>query len=202
MDDSSLVTPHDVVAASASASVASDDDGVDVTKLRERIEENEELLARISSLGHYLTTKRVGQRHQFRQQALQMMDGELPLALPEIESFVSDAARLRLRELTRDAQRRPPQIFIGVRAWANGHVRPSLQELRTLMNLHGGVLENVLVANCTHWIADNLPLNKINEIIAKKFVSWCSFFALFTVSNDFYFSNVISFCHIFSILNE
>ncbi|GAQ82378.1 DNA repair protein REV1 [Klebsormidium nitens] len=82
------------------------------------------------------------------------------------------------------------QLFKGVKIWVNGHCRPSHQELKRLMALHGGVFETYYTPNtgvthiiCTHltdskyadyrhgrgrppvlkpeWITDSIAANKL-----------------------------------------
>lgn len=53
-------------------------------------------------------------------------------------------------------------IFGGVSIFVNGYTRPSAEELKSLMALHGGIYHHYhMPAKTTHIIASNLPDTKV-----------------------------------------
>uniref|UniRef100_A0A673X7S7 DNA repair protein REV1 n=1 Tax=Salmo trutta TaxID=8032 RepID=A0A673X7S7_SALTR len=80
-------------------------------------------------------------------------------------------------QLKLDAPREKPKdgacssIFTGVAIYVNGYTEPSVDELRRLMNLHGGQFHVYYShSNTTHIIATNLPNSKIQELRDQKVV--------------------------------
>ncbi len=55
-------------------------------------------------------------------------------------------------------------IFEGVTIYVNGHTRPSTDELKELIHLHGGLYEYRLSSSVTHVIATNLPTAKLRTL--------------------------------------
>lgn len=54
-------------------------------------------------------------------------------------------------------------IFKGVSIFVNGYTKPSAEELKNLMALHGGVYHHYhRPAKTSHIIASNLPDTKVN----------------------------------------
>ncbi|KAK3580894.1 hypothetical protein CHS0354_008176 [Potamilus streckersoni] len=63
------------------------------------------------------------------------------------------------------------QIFKGVSIYVNGYTKPSSDELKRLIILHGGQYEHYLFkTRVTHVIATNLPDSKVKEFQEKKVV--------------------------------
>lgn len=64
------------------------------------------------------------------------------------------------------------KIFAGIRIHVNGYTKPSSDELKRLMMLHGGGYEHYLYrTRVTHVIATNLPNSKVKELKGLKVVS-------------------------------
>ncbi|KAH3821242.1 DNA repair protein REV1-like [Dreissena polymorpha] len=64
------------------------------------------------------------------------------------------------------------KIFAGVAIYVNGYTKPSSDELKRLMMLHGGTYETYLYrTRVTHVIATNLPDSKVKEIRGLKVVT-------------------------------
>ena len=58
-------------------------------------------------------------------------------------------------------------LFFGVKAYVNGYTNPSLDELRSLLAEHSGRVVQYWSrkSDITHIIAENLPANKIQEMM-------------------------------------
>lgn len=70
-----------------------------------------------------------------------------------MEQF-SEAAELETKKLS--------DIFKGISIFVNGYTKPSAEELKTLMTLHGGVYHHYHIpVKTTHIIASNLPDTKV-----------------------------------------
>ncbi|XP_065169068.1 DNA repair protein Rev1 isoform X2 [Atheta coriaria] len=77
-----------------------------------------------------------------------------------------EAKKAKLIKQVREqaAVERHSTIFKGVSIYVNGFTKPSAEELKTLMGLHGGVYHVYQMPSTTHIIASNLPNVKINKL--------------------------------------
>lgn len=74
-----------------------------------------------------------------------------------------EAKKAKLIKQVREqaAVERHSTIFKGVSIYVNGFTKPSAEELKTLMGLHGGVYHVYQMPSTTHIIASNLPNVKV-----------------------------------------
>lgn len=56
------------------------------------------------------------------------------------------------------------EIFKGISIFVNGYTKPSADELRRLMLIHGGTYHHYFSSKTTHTVASNLPYSKIKNL--------------------------------------
>ena len=117
-------------------------------------------------IGSYISQKRVKLRHQFQQQT----QAPSPMNLDaHLVGLVPQPSSTPLPSSASPGPGPPPAspspslLFSGLVFWVNGLTSPPYAQLVSLIYLHSGSVENVLVPLVTHCVADRVPTTKVRE---------------------------------------